>query len=144
MTNAQAPAGNDYQDILGRHIAARLTASTDNLPHDISERLKSARMQALAKRKIVRLQSAASTTVVSNGSATLGLGGGFSGFKTWFASFIPLVALVGGLLVIAVLQEDNRAQELADVDVELLTGDLPPAAYTDPGFAQYLRMNQNN
>jgi hypothetical protein len=25
------------------------------------------------------------------------------------------------------------------VDSALLTGDLPPAAYTDPGFAQFLK-----
>ncbi|APW42411.1 DUF3619 family protein [Rhodoferax saidenbachensis] len=144
MTNAQTPQSNGYQDSLGRNIAARLSASTDNLPHDISERLKAARMQALAKRKVVKLQAASSTVVMGNGSATLGLGGGFSGFKAWFASVIPLLALVGGLLAIAVFEENSRAQELADVDVELLTGDLPPAAYTDPGFAQFLRLNQSN
>ena len=27
----------------------------------------------------------------------------------------------------------------ADVDVELLTAELPPVAYTDPGFVQFLR-----
>jgi hypothetical protein len=144
MTNAQTPESTSYQDSLGRNIATRLSAATDDLPHDISERLKAARMQALAKRKVVKLQQATSNAVIGNGSATLGLGGGFSGFKAWFASVIPLVALVGGLLAIAVLEEDNRAQELADVDVELLTDDLPPAAYTDPGFAQYLRANQTN
>ena len=37
------------------------------------------------------------------------------------------------------LQEDNRASELAEVDSALLTGDLPTAGYTDPGFAQFLK-----
>jgi hypothetical protein len=37
------------------------------------------------------------------------------------------------------MQDDNRAEELAAIDSALLTDDLPPAAYTDPGFAQYLK-----
>ena len=38
------------------------------------------------------------------------------------------------------MQVDNRANELAaEVDAALLTDDLPPAAYTDPGFAQFLK-----
>jgi hypothetical protein len=32
-----------------------------------------------------------------------------------------------------------RASEIADVDAELLTSELPTTAYTDPGFAQYLK-----
>jgi hypothetical protein len=34
-----------------------------------------------------------------------------------------------------------RASEIAAVDAELLTDELPPAAYTDPGFLQFLRSN---
>jgi hypothetical protein len=54
------------------------------------------------------------------------------------ASFLPLLALVAGLLAIDVLQEQNRADELAEVDAELLTDDLPPEAFTDPGFMRFL------
>jgi hypothetical protein len=48
------------------------------------------------------------------------------------------LALVAGLLAIDVLQEQNRADELAEVDAELLTDDLPPEAFTDPGFMRFL------
>jgi hypothetical protein len=34
---------------------------------------------------------------------------------------------------------DNRANELAEVDSALLIDDLPPAAYADPGFLQFLK-----
>jgi hypothetical protein len=47
--------------------------------------------------------------------------------------------LTVGLLGIGSLQDQLRASELAEVDVELLTSELPTAAYTDPGFAQYLQ-----
>ena len=51
----------------------------------------------------------------------------------------PLLALVLGLATIGALQDQERAYELAEVDAELLTADLPPTAYTDPGFLQYLK-----
>ena len=52
---------------------------------------------------------------------------------------MPLVALVAGLMAISVIQDERRTDELAEVDSALLTDDLPPAAYTDPGFAQFLK-----
>jgi hypothetical protein len=47
--------------------------------------------------------------------------------------------LAAGLVLIHTVQTDRRASELAEVDVQLLTDDLPPQAYADPGFAQFLR-----
>jgi hypothetical protein len=37
------------------------------------------------------------------------------------------------------VQKEDRANELAEVDTALLTDDLPPSAYADPGFVQFLR-----
>jgi len=140
MTDTQLTQFDASQDRFGRSVAARLSASTDELPHEISERLKAARMLALTKRNVLRLQTASAVSG-SNGTATLNLGTELNGFMTWLASCLPLIALVGGLLAITLVQEEKRTNELAEVDVELLTDELPPAAYTDPGFAQFLRMN---
>ena len=68
------------------------------------------------------------------------LGGGW---WTRIASALPLVLLAAGLVAISVLQDDNRASEVAEVDAAILTGDLPPAAYTDPGFAQFLKSDNS-
>jgi len=38
------------------------------------------------------------------------------------------------------ITDDDRANELAEVDSALLTDDLPPSAYADPGFLQFLKM----
>lgn len=130
-------------DALGKAIAQRLAEGTESLPHDISERLKAARAQAVAKRKIVSVQTA-SAVVVSGGEATLQFGDFDGGWLNRIASFLPLLALVAGLISIAVLQDDVRTNEIAEVDAELLTDVLPPAAFTDPGFAQYLRVNQSH
>ena len=52
---------------------------------------------------------------------------------------IPLIALLVGLIAITMVQNDNRAREVAEIDAALLTDDLPPSAYTDPGFVQFLK-----
>jgi hypothetical protein len=130
-------------DALGKALALRLSEGAEHLPHDITERLKAARAQAVAKRKIVSAQTVtAGSLAFSSGEAALQLGGSDGGWLNRIASLLPLLALVAGLVSIAVLQDDDRTRELAEVDAELLTDDLPPAAYTDPGFAQYLRANQ--
>jgi hypothetical protein len=128
-------------DVFGKAVAQRLSEGSESLPHGISERLKAARSQAVAKRRLVSVQ-VASTVSISGGEAALQWGGDGDSWWNRIASFLPLLALVAGLISIAVLQDELRTREVAEVDAELLTDDLPPAAFTDPGFAQYLRVNQ--
>ena len=92
----------------------------------------SARAQAVAHRK--QTDRPAAVVVGAGGAALLG-----SVWWNRFGAVLPLVALVVGLVSISVWQEDQRFKELAEVDSALLTDDLPPAAYTDPGFAQFLK-----
>ncbi len=125
-----------WVDQFGARVANQLDAATQQLPHDVSERLRAARTQALANRRVAET-AAAPAVFVQGGSAVLGGGFGFWGRA---ASWLPLVALTLGLLGIGTLQEQMRASEIADVDAELLTSELPTTAYTDPGFAQYLKL----
>lgn len=143
MTTLDPNSTTRYQDRLGRSIAARLSDSTQGIPNDISERLKVARMQAVAKRKVVKLQTATNVNV-QGGAASLNAGDFEGGLWSRLGALIPLLALVAGLLTIAVVQEQHRASEIADVDVELLADDLPPDAYTDPGFAHFLSINRRD
>lgn len=122
------------EEQFARRLTARLTAGSAELPHDIGERLRVARQQALVRRKLAPVRAATSVVVSSGGSATLG-----GGWWTRVGAAVPLVALVVGLIAISVLQDENRANDLAEVDAALLTDDLPPAAFTDPGFAQFLK-----
>jgi hypothetical protein len=142
--NTQANQYNHVgADAFGKAVAMRLSEGTDNLPHNISERLKSARAQAVAKRKVASLQ-VAHELAFTGGEAALQFGGREDSLWNRIASLVPLLALVVGLIAIAVMQDELRAREVAAVDAELLTDELPPAAYTDPGFMQYLRANQSN
>jgi hypothetical protein len=129
------------QDDLGHAITSRLDDAARQLPHDVSERLKVARILALEKRRQTQLR-VAPTIVTVGSSMALQIGDGLRGKWRLLGAWLPLLVLVAGLVTIDFVQDDFRAQEIADVDVQLLTDDLPPDAFTDPGFAQYLRLNR--
>jgi len=130
-------------DAFSRAVIARISESSDQLPHDITERLRASRMQALAKRKLA-VVAVANAVSVQQGVATLQSGDDEGGFWRTFASIVPLIALLAGLVSIGWIQDELRANELATVDAELLIDELPPSAYTDPGFVQFLRKGQGN
>jgi len=129
------------QDQFGLRIAAQLNSASLELPHDISERLRAARTRAVAARLKPQTRLQTSTGAIhQNGAALLNFGGD-EGLNIWsrLASLLPLIALVAGLAIIQNLMDDDRANELAEVDSALLVDDLPPAAYADPGFLQFLK-----
>jgi hypothetical protein len=136
VTREQATA---HQDQFGRRVAARLESGARELPHDIGERLRAARVQAVSRRKVAALQVRSGVVVSGGGTASLGGDGDQPSWWQRIAAVLPLLALVAGLIVIHVVQNDRRARELAEVDAALLTDELPPAAYADPGFVQYLK-----
>ena len=128
-------------------VTARLSSGTDDLPYDITERLRASRMQALAQRKRaaapVRL-AAPAVVHAGGGSAALGRGGSEGG-GWWSAlvSAVPLLALAVGLVMINIAQDESSVHDVAEVDAALLTDDLPPAAYADPGFVQFLKTSSS-
>lgn len=129
---------DQLQNQFGLRVAARLDMANQDLPHDISERLRAARTRAVAAR--LRPQTQTSQASITQGGTVL-LHFGDEGLNLWsrLAALIPLIALVAGLSVISDFFDDLRANELAEVDSALLVDDLPPAAYADPGFLQFLK-----
>lgn len=138
MTNSHQHQAEILQDRYALRVAARLTGGAAELPYEVTERLRASRVQALSRRKAVKARTA---TTFSRSGAAAALTFGDEGLGLWgrVASVLPLVALVTGLVAINVIQNDNRAREVAEVDAALLTDDLPPAAYADPGFVQFLK-----
>lgn len=122
-----------------RRLTARLSAPDAELPHDIGERLRVARQQAVARRKLAPALRPAEVLVSSGGAAALG-----GGWWTRIGAVVPLIALVVGMITISIVQDENRVNDMAEVDAALLTDDLPPAAYTDPGFAQFLKTDASD
>ena len=136
--NTTAHLTDTHADRLARRVAAQLDQGLTELPHDISERLRAARTRAVAaRRQPVMVQ--ATGVQVQKGALVLQGGPDKMPFWGWMGSVLPLVALVLGLFVIHTLQNDRRADELASVDTALLTDELPPTAYTDPGFLRFIR-----
>ena len=139
MTTIQPTTAREQAaDTFGRRVAARLSASAAALPYEVTERLRASRMQAVARRKRVQ-PILAPQVVVSGGTAALGFDDEGLGLWHRIGSVLPLLVLVAGLVLIYSTQGDQRATELAEVDAQLLTDDLPPAAYADPGFVQFLK-----
>ena len=142
MTNSSQNRSDILQDRFALKAASYLSAGTSDLPYDISERLRAARVQAVSKRKVAKTRTASS--VVSSGHSAALTWGGEDGMSLWsrIGSVVPLIALVVGLLAINSIQNDNRAQEVAEVDAALLTDELPPSAFSDPGFVQFLKVTR--
>jgi len=139
MTHSLQKNADLLQDRFGLKTASYLSAGATDLPRDISERLRAARVQAIAKRKVEKVQT--SGNVINVGGSAARAWGSEDGMNWWarIGSAVPLIALVVGLMAISSIQNDNRAQEVAEVDVALLTDELPPAAFEDPGFIQFLK-----
>ena len=127
------------QDRFALKAVSHLASGITELPHDISERLRVSRLQAVKARKTVNVRAVVQSSIQFDGAALTWGDENSSHVWSRFASFFPLVLLVVGLLFINAIQSDNRAQEVADVDMALLTDPLPPAAFSDPGFVQFLK-----
>lgn len=135
-------------DNLARRITSRLSEGEALLPYEVTERLRASREQAVAERRreaiTARAQNHASTVQVQGNSLTLG-GAGSEGrpeSSSWWRSLlsaIPVMALVAGLVVVNTQSDSSGLNEVTEIDTALLTDDLPPAAYADPGFVQFLK-----
>lgn len=133
----QTPHADVLEARVARRITARLTERADNLPHDITERLRVARQQAVDRaRQLRKLSSVSAWQVQGSGSAVM------SGPPSWWlrlASVVPLALLLMGLFVIQRTYLEQQISAAAEIDEAILTDDLPPQAYTDPGFAEFLK-----
>ena len=139
-----SPSASSAQDLLGKRIAKMLDDNTD-LSYEVTERLRAARTRALSLRRIAQPQlQTAQEIQTQNGFALLKFPSQSQWFFQTFGSLIPLLGLVAGLILINEFHNDQSALELAEIDSALLTDDLPPNAYTDPSFLDYLKYQVNS
>jgi len=122
----------------GARLAASLNERAATVPHDISERLRFSREQALSR---VRPAATTVTSPViagfsSRAAAVLGNPGGL-----WLqlAAWMPLAVLVAGLVLIQEWTTREQVLAAAEIDAVLLADDLPPTAWADPGFREFLK-----
>lgn len=132
-----------------RKITAHLSTGEAAMPYVVTERLRAAREQALAQRKrpaaVLALRPEASSVAMgtqSDRTVLLGSGDAPDNTPLWvrrLLTALPLVALVGALAFINADQDSRSIVDVAELDAALLTSELPPAAYTDAGFLQFLQ-----
>ena len=112
-------------------IKQHLNRSLRALPADKTERLRAARERALAS------QRKGSGALL----ATAGDGFQFAQFE-WLGHVLPLAVLAAGLIGISYWHQSNRAEENADIDMQMLVDELPPHAYADKGFGVWIKRGE--
>ena len=120
-------------------VAAALTRRSQALPHDLSERLRFARKQAGSRARLANAKTAGGTALAG---VSAGGSGVLAGFQPWWqrvASVLPLLMLVAGMLMAERWSVREHILAAAEIDAQLLSDALPPSAYSDPGFGEYLR-----
>jgi hypothetical protein len=122
-------------DQFGLTAAALLRQGTQSLPAGIKDRLYAARLKALSVKKPEKVRIEQHILTSSSGNWSSGSRSLWDNVG-WVA---PLVVLVFGLIGIAQWQQDSRINDIAELDVALLTDDVPPDAYADSGFLGFLK-----
>lgn len=133
---------NALESRLAASMAAALSERTVAFPHDIGERLRVAREHALRLAKESRRPSVVANVaqeVALGGVGSVTLGGGPTRWWMHLATVAPLVVLALGLLLVQHWSDREQVLAAAAIDAVLLSDDLPPTAYSDPGFREFLR-----
>ena len=114
------------QDELGLRIARLLDEGADGLGAEQRERLNAARRLALARHRPARARAWV--------PAWAGATAGDTGRRVFGVQhLIPVAALVLGLAGVAYMHT-GTSSDIADIDVGLLTDELPIDAYLDHEF----------
>jgi hypothetical protein len=121
---------NNTEEIrIAYRLKGHLNRSATTLPAGVDERLRAARERAMAHQR--------------KGVAQVALaGGGGVGFG-WLGQLAPLLVLVAGLAGINFWHQSQLADEIADIDSQMLVDELPPNAYLDKGFGTWLDRSAN-
>jgi hypothetical protein len=139
------------QSRLALRVCAHLHEAAGQVPPDISERLRFARQVALERAAALSAKTAALPHAAGVGVASLGLRGALAGgsqgsgedaggvWASWLTAGLTAMVLALGLAWIEFRHSSHEIEATAEVDAALLADDLPPEAYTDRAFLEFLR-----
>ncbi len=143
MNQLDSPYRASARDAMERRFACRVAAclseGAQTVKPDIGERLRFARDKALQSADQARQARQSSIGVGTTGSGAAIAGFSQSRWWLWLGSLLPLLALLGGLLLIQDRQARMQVSIAAEVDEALLGDDLPITAYRDAGFSEFLK-----
>ena len=119
---------------LARKITQHLDSGIDLLESGTLSRLENARRKALAAYH-PKPRHVFGWALAGHGH---GHGGNNGGFQPLHRAWVPLAALVFGLLLVNYWQTYHQVGDAAEIDAYLLAEDLPVNAYLDNGFEAWL------
>lgn len=118
---------------LAKKIARHLDFGLTQMPGDTLSRLQAARKAALHAYKPAH-QTASGLAMAGGGSFSKN-----GGFQPFYRAWVPLAALIFGLLLVNYWQAYYQPlDEQSEIDTLLLAEDLPVNAYLDDGFDAWL------
>ena len=126
-----------------REFSRKIVQALDGkleLPADVQARLTSARARAVESQR--RVEPSPVLVLVD------GLAAHLAGPSQWFMHvLLPAILLVGGLVSLHYWQDSQQSAvavaEAAELDAQLLKGDLPIDAYLDHGFQAWLKRSSD-
>lgn len=130
----------DEIELLETRLAARLAGllreRAEHAPQDTAERLRFGREQALVRAR----QARHARTAVRASAGGLAVLGRLQAWWPRLGALLPVLVLAAGVLWVTQGTQRERVTVAADIDTALLADDLPPAAYADPGFVAFLKL----
>lgn len=130
MKHDQNDLQNDARFIDG--VRSVLNRGISNLDRKATERLHESRRLALSQ----QAQPAAALSLAGIGHE---IGHFFSdSLHNHLRAILAILALAVGAAGVQVWQSAQHAAELAEIDSALLSDEVPPSAYTDQGFLEWL------
>jgi hypothetical protein len=123
---------NSTQIDFAYKVRHALNENAEQLPATITDRLASARKNALLHKKPEPVRVAV---------RSVALAGAFSTPFGWIGRMglaLPVLVLAAGLFGIYQVEQQQRISDLAEIDALVLSDELPLSAYLDHGFNAYL------
>jgi Protein of unknown function (DUF3619) len=128
------------------HVRRALDESAEKLPFKVTHRLGAARELALSRLgdtsvSATPLGFAGLAPVLAQQSAGRSLSFS-SGSSTWWrlaGTVLPLLIVALGLVSMHAWDLSAKAEELAEVDAEMLSDEVPIDTYADRGFGVFLK-----
>jgi hypothetical protein len=132
------------QSRVAQRLAAALTEyQAKSADPNIDARLAFARDRAMETARRTRSATAIAPSLAGAAGGTAILGGlpGSDSTPWWLrlGSLVPLAVLLAGLVLIDSQYTRSQIEAAAEVDAAILADDLPPEAYRDQGFVEFLR-----
>ena len=127
--------------VVATKICQALDESVDALPRSVADRLAASRKIALSRKK----QNVPLRVFAPQNSLAGRAGSFFNHHLAWVTRIAVATPLLIGLAVLAGIYQSEQQQRLNDVaelDASILADELPVSAYLDRGFNAYLAQKE--